>query len=163
MKAAILRFLKPALEANAYQISTAGTIAEAMKAHRCRSAGHCCARPWLAGWRRQGCDPGACASGPTCPSSYSSARDREAEKIEALDLGADDYVNKPFGVGDYWPACVLLCAIGCQRHAEIPILTVGDIEIDNVRHHVSRTGKKSNSRRRSLSCCHSLPVTLERS
>ncbi len=29
-----------------------------------------------------------------------SARDREAEKIEALDLGADDYVNKPFGVGE---------------------------------------------------------------
>ena len=29
-----------------------------------------------------------------------SARDREAEKIEALDLGADDFVNKPFGVGE---------------------------------------------------------------
>ncbi len=29
-----------------------------------------------------------------------SARDREAEKIEALDLGADDYVEKPFGVGE---------------------------------------------------------------
>ncbi len=29
-----------------------------------------------------------------------SARDREVEKIEALDLGADDFVNKPFGVGE---------------------------------------------------------------
>jgi len=29
-----------------------------------------------------------------------SARDREAEKIEALDLGADDYVQKPFGIGE---------------------------------------------------------------
>jgi two-component system KDP operon response regulator KdpE len=29
-----------------------------------------------------------------------SARDRESEKIEALDLGADDYVEKPFGVGE---------------------------------------------------------------
>ena len=29
-----------------------------------------------------------------------SAREREAEKIEALDLGADDFVNKPFGVGE---------------------------------------------------------------
>ena len=28
-----------------------------------------------------------------------SARDREAEKIAALDLGADDFVNKPFGDG----------------------------------------------------------------
>ena len=29
-----------------------------------------------------------------------SARDREAEKIAALDLGADDYINKPFGIGE---------------------------------------------------------------
>lgn len=29
-----------------------------------------------------------------------SARDREAEKIEALDLGADDYVEKPFSIGE---------------------------------------------------------------
>lgn len=29
-----------------------------------------------------------------------SARDKEAEKIEALDLGANDYVEKPFGVGE---------------------------------------------------------------
>ena len=29
-----------------------------------------------------------------------SARDQEAEKIEALDLGADDYVEKPFGIGE---------------------------------------------------------------
>lgn len=29
-----------------------------------------------------------------------SARDREAEKIEALNLGADDYVEKPFGIGE---------------------------------------------------------------
>ncbi|MBX9682465.1 MAG: response regulator transcription factor [Hyphomicrobium sp.] len=29
-----------------------------------------------------------------------SARDRETEKIAALDLGADDYINKPFGIGE---------------------------------------------------------------
>ena len=29
-----------------------------------------------------------------------SARDREAEKIAALDLGANDYVEKPFGIGE---------------------------------------------------------------
>ena len=29
-----------------------------------------------------------------------SARDREAEKIAALDLGADDYVNKPFAISE---------------------------------------------------------------
>jgi len=30
-----------------------------------------------------------------------SAREREAEKIATLDLGADDYVQKPFGVGEF--------------------------------------------------------------
>ncbi len=29
-----------------------------------------------------------------------SARDRESEKIAALDLGADDYIEKPFGIGE---------------------------------------------------------------
>ena len=36
----------------------------------------------------------------TTPVIVLSARDREAEKIEALDLGADDYVEKPFGIGE---------------------------------------------------------------
>ena len=36
----------------------------------------------------------------TGPIIILSARDREAEKIEALDLGANDYVEKPFGVGE---------------------------------------------------------------
>ncbi len=35
---------------------------------------------------------------PTVPVIIVSARDREAEKVQALDLGADDYITKPFGV-----------------------------------------------------------------
>lgn len=35
-----------------------------------------------------------------CPIIILSARDKEAEKIAALDLGANDYVEKPFGVGE---------------------------------------------------------------
>ena len=38
--------------------------------------------------------------GSQVPIVVVSARAREAEKIEALDLGADDYVNKPFGMGE---------------------------------------------------------------
>lgn len=36
----------------------------------------------------------------TVPVIILSARDREAEKIAALDAGADDYVEKPFGLGE---------------------------------------------------------------
>jgi two-component system KDP operon response regulator KdpE len=71
-----------------------------------------------------------------------SARDRETEKIEALDLGADDFVNKPFGVGE-----LLARVRAALRHRmlskdETPILKIGNLEIDRVRHRVSRSGEE---------------------
>ncbi|MDU2065757.1 MAG: response regulator, partial [Sporomusaceae bacterium] len=36
----------------------------------------------------------------TTPIIILSARDQETEKVEALDLGANDYLTKPFGVGE---------------------------------------------------------------
>jgi len=66
-----------------------------------------------------------------------SARDREADKIAALDAGADDYVEKPFGLGE------LLARIRTalrhrlrQDNAEKP-LEVGGLVIDPVLHRVS--------------------------
>jgi two-component system, OmpR family, KDP operon response regulator KdpE len=56
-----------------------------------------------------------------------SARDREAEKIEALDLGADDYVEKPFGIGEL--TARLRAAL---RHAAHEAQPVERIEIDGV-------------------------------
>lgn len=59
-----------------------------------------------------------------------SARDREAEKIAALDLGANDYVEKPFGVGE------LLARIraGLRQNALRPmasgVVAAGRISID---------------------------------
>lgn len=70
-----------------------------------------------------------------------SARDREAEKIEALDLGANDYVEKPFGVGE------LLARIrGCLRQgADLAVprgpIIVGDVTIDLDRRLVTRDGQ----------------------
>ena len=56
-----------------------------------------------------------------------SARDREAEKIEALDLGADDYVEKPFGIGEL--TARLRAAL---RHVASQAQPAQRIEIDGV-------------------------------
>ena len=71
-----------------------------------------------------------------------SARDREAEKIAALDLGANDYVEKPFGVGE------LLARIraGLRQGGLAPVaggvVTVGEVVIDLDRRIVTRAGER---------------------
>lgn len=67
-----------------------------------------------------------------------SARDREIEKIEALDLGADDFVNKPFGMGELMAR--LRAAMRHRQHAQAQptLVKVKDVEIDIPRHRVRR-------------------------
>lgn len=69
-----------------------------------------------------------------------SARERETEKIEAFDLGADDYVNKPFNVGELLARMRTALRHRMQRKAEIPLLRVGNLEVDAVRHRATRAG-----------------------
>lgn len=95
----IHRFLKPALTAAGYDPIEAFTAAEAERLAATAAPdlmildlglpdkdGKDVIRS-LRGWSK-------------LPIVVLSARDREAEKIEALDLGADDYVEKPFGIGE---------------------------------------------------------------
>lgn len=69
-----------------------------------------------------------------------SARDREAEKIEALDLGADDFVNKPFSVGELMARIRAALRNASGGTHEEPVLHVGTVEIDRARHRVTRDG-----------------------
>ena len=67
-----------------------------------------------------------------------SARDREMEKIDALDHGADDYVEKPFSIGELLAR--LRAALRnrlAQEHIE-PIVTAGDLQIDLIKRVVMR-------------------------
>ena len=59
-----------------------------------------------------------------------SARDGEAMKIEALDRGADDYVTKPFGVGELLARIRAGLRHGVQARGADPIVRAGPIEID---------------------------------
>jgi len=138
-EAAILRFLKPALEANGYDMISAGTMAEALKRTASESPDIVLLDLGLPDGdgkdlirqARQWSD---------VPIIVLSAREREAENIESLDLGADDYVNKPFNVGELMARMRAATRHRMQRKAEIPVLRVGEIEVDATRHRVTRAG-----------------------
>ena len=74
-----------------------------------------------------------------------SARDREAEKIAALDLGADDFVNKPFGMGELMARLRTALRHRMQRKGETPVVSVGGLEIDVPRRRVTWQGSEVNS------------------
>ena len=59
-----------------------------------------------------------------------SARDREAEKIAALDLGANDYVEKPFGVGELLARLRAGLRQGALRPVVTGVVTAGQVTID---------------------------------
>jgi two-component system KDP operon response regulator KdpE len=71
-----------------------------------------------------------------------SARDREAEKITALDRGADDFVNKPFGVGELMARLRTALRHRMQRNGETPVVSVGGLEIDVPRRRVAWQGSE---------------------
>lgn len=61
-----------------------------------------------------------------------SARDQERDKVAALDAGADDYLSKPFGVGELLARLrvALRHALrGANEHAE-PIVQIGELKLD---------------------------------
>ena len=65
-----------------------------------------------------------------------TARDQEQEKIDALDAGADDYVTKPFSVGELMARMrVSLRRVVTPEHE--PLLHCGDLTIDLVQRRVS--------------------------
>jgi two-component system, OmpR family, KDP operon response regulator KdpE len=138
---AILRFLKPALEANSYEIETAGTVADATKLIASKSPDIVVLDLGLPDG--DGKDViRRVREWSDVPIIILSARDREIEKIEALDLGADDFVNKPFGVGELLARMRTALRHHMQRKAETPVLNVSDLKIDSVRHQVSRAGEE---------------------
>lgn len=59
-----------------------------------------------------------------------SAREAEATKVEALDQGADDYVQKPFGVDELLARLRAALRHAVQARGATPLIRTGDLEID---------------------------------
>lgn len=72
-----------------------------------------------------------------------SARDREADKVAALDLGADDYLTKPFGIGELLARLRVMQRhlVGRETAAESPRVEIGDITLDLAARRVTHGGK----------------------
>ena len=66
-----------------------------------------------------------------------SSRGDEAGKVQALDLGADDYVTKPFGMDELLARIRAALRHQLQIHGERPVFHVGDLSVDLVRRIVS--------------------------
>ena len=62
-----------------------------------------------------------------------SSRDDEAGKVAALDLGADDYVTKPFGMEELLARMRAALRHQLQVHGERPVFQVGSLSVDLVR------------------------------
>ncbi|MBI1198294.1 MAG: response regulator [Phenylobacterium sp.] len=70
-----------------------------------------------------------------------SARDAESMKVEALDAGADDYVQKPFGVDELLARLRAGLRHGVQARGSAPVVRTGDLVIDMGRRMVTRAGE----------------------
>lgn len=70
-----------------------------------------------------------------------SVREREEEKVAALDSGADDYVTKPFGTSELL-ARLRVAHRHAMRTTESPIFRAGDLEVDLTARVVKRKGQE---------------------
>jgi len=69
-----------------------------------------------------------------------SARDKPDEKVQALDAGADDYVEKPFDLGELLARVRTAMRHGLARDGAEPVLHSGPLEVDLLRRRVQVDG-----------------------
>ena len=136
----ILRFLTPSLKAAGYEVRAASTGKDALKAvaqHAPNLVLLDLGLPDMDGKDviqslRTWCK---------VPIIVLSARGRESEKIEALDLGADDYVNKPFAMGELMARLRAALRHAVQQAGEATTYTIDDLSIDILAHSVKVSGQ----------------------
>src|SRR5579863_829936 len=73
------------------------------------------------------------------PILFLTARDAIGDRVKGLDLGADDYLVKPFAFSELMARIHSILRRGPARQS--PVLKIGDLEIDLHRHRATRAGQ----------------------
>lgn len=87
----------------------------------------------LQGWREEGL---------TLPIVILSSRTDEAGIVKALELGADDYVTKPFGMNELVARIRVALRHRLQQHGEKPLFQTGGLSVDLVKRIVKVDGRE---------------------
>jgi two-component system KDP operon response regulator KdpE len=135
------RFLKPALEAAGYQVERADTAAEGLRLAATRSPAAVLLDLGLPDMDGQDVLERLRAFCQV-PIIVVSARDREGEKIRALDAGADDYVEKPFALGELLARLRACLRRGLAQEGAAEVWRSQGVEVDLVRRRVRTDGKE---------------------
>jgi two-component system KDP operon response regulator KdpE len=141
----IVRFLRTTLVGHGYGVSTASDAAAALAELRGRLPDLVLLDlglpdlDGLAVCRLLRQDPER-AEWATLPIVILSARDMEADKVAALDLGADDYLTKPFGVGELLARIRLALRHAARHDGREPTFEARGVSIDRVARRVMAHG-----------------------
>jgi two-component system KDP operon response regulator KdpE len=139
---AIQRAVGPLLRSRGYEVDVAGTGAEALRMFADRTPGLIVldlGLPDLEG--TEVCRRVREAS--AVPIIVLSARGSEADKVNALDLGADDYVTKPFGPEELLARIrVAMRRVSPEDSTDSGLFQAGDLAIDYDRRWVVRDGRE---------------------
>ena len=131
----IQRFLRPALTAAGFEVETATTAAEAKRLAATRAPALIVLDLGLPDGDGKTVIETVRAFS-SVPIIVLSARDQEIEKIAALDLGANDYVEKPFGIGELLARIRVALRQGGSEEPTPAQQRFGDILLDLVHRHV---------------------------
>lgn len=137
---AILRFLRAGLAAQGYVVSEAEEGRAALEAVRRQSADLIVLDLGLPDMDGLDVIRRIREGGSAIPIIVLSSRDDEGAKVEALDLGADDFVTKPFGIDELFARIRAAQRHRLQQAGERPAFRSGDLSVDLVRRVVSARG-----------------------
>jgi len=137
---AIRRFLRASLGAQGYQVSEAQSGQTALEMFRRNTPDVVVLDLGLPDRDGFGIIKELRDSGSAAPIIVLSSRADEGGKVRALDLGADDYVTKPFGVEELLARIRAALRHRLQQQGERPVFKSGDLTVDLVRRIVTARG-----------------------